>query len=347
MADIRRLFVHQHRDVYDMWVGFLNQANIRHEDNVEFVYGVFEGDQLIATGSIYQNILKCIAVCKDFTGGATLSQLISHLMSEVLDRGFKACYVYTKPDTTQSFEYLGFKEIGRVDGELVFLEKAINGFDSYLESIQQYRHEDGVSAAIVMNANPFTKGHQYLVESAAAAVDYVFVFVLSEDASAFPAAVRKQLVMAGVSHLDNVTVLDTGSYMVSSQTFPSYFLKESSDVTRIQAELDASIFKNRIAKTMNIRVRFVGEEPFSEATNIYNTALKTVLEPEVQLRIIPRKQEGDVVISATRVREHLYLNDLEFVKELVPTTTYDYLTSQAGQSLIEDIRNGGKSIGKV
>ena len=41
-------------------------------------------------------------------------------------------------------------------------------------------------AAIVMNANPFTLGHQYLVEKAAAENDLVHLFMVSEDASLFP-----------------------------------------------------------------------------------------------------------------------------------------------------------------
>lgn len=346
MSEIRRMHIKRYRDEYEQWVSFLNDANIRHEDNVDYTYGVFEGDTLIATGSIYQNILKCIAVCKKYTGGGTLNQLISFLMNEVLDNGYTNVYVYTKPSAVESFKYLGFKQIAAVGEDLVFLEKAMNGFDRYLERIEPYRKETGVSAAIVMNANPFTKGHQYLVEYATIHADHVFVFVLSEDASTFPASVRRDLVEKGTAHFANVTVLDTGNYMVSNQTFPSYFLKEDVSVTAVQATLDATIFKN-IATVMNITKRFVGEEPYSEATAIYNQALQSVLEPEIHLNIIPRKEITGDVISASRVRKALFENDLELVQKLVPTTTYDYLMSEDGQTLISEIRNGGTSIGKI
>lgn len=346
MADILRMSVKRNPDQYEKWLQFLNDASIRHEDNVDFVYGVYEDERLIATGSIYQNILKCIAVCKDYSGGAVFNQLISFLMSEVFAAGFTNVYVYTKKESVLAFQYLGFKEIARVKDDLVFLEKAIHGFDEYLAKIKEYRIETGLSAAIVMNANPFTRGHQYLVDYASKHADRVFVFVLSEDISAFPAGVRLDLVKKGTAHLKNVTVLETGSYMVSSQTFPSYFLKEDLDITFIHASLDATIFK-RIAHEMNIRKRFVGEEPYSLATAIYNQALKETLAPELEVEIIPRLTSNEEVISASRVRKALLDKDYELVKELVPNTTYTYLESEEGRLLVDKIRKGGKSSGKI
>ena len=75
-----------------------------------------------------------------------------------------------------------------------------------------------------MNANPFTKGHQYLVEQTKES-PHVYVFVLSEDKSLFSKA-RFAMVQKGVAHLPNVTVLSTEDYLVSSATFPTYFLKK-------------------------------------------------------------------------------------------------------------------------
>ena len=73
-----------------------------------------------------------------------------------------------------------------------------------------------------MNANPFTKGHQYLVEKAAQESPHVYVFVLSEDKSLFSKKHVSQWCKR-VAHLPNVTVLSTEDYLVSSATFPTYF----------------------------------------------------------------------------------------------------------------------------
>lgn len=330
---IKRLWVKKSKKDHQRWEKLLHQAEIRTEENVDYTVGLFDGEKLIGTGSIADNVLKCLAICKDYTGGGAINQLVSHLMNRVFEDGETACYVYTKPASTASFQHLGFKEIARVEEELVFMEKAAFGFESYLQALSREVVEGEHIAGIVMNANPFTKGHQYLVETAAKENDWVHLFVLSEDASVFPVAVRKKLVQEGVQHLKNVSIHDTKSYLVSSATFPSYFLKESSDVTRIQAKLDATIFREAIAPTLNIRFRYVGEEPYSEATNIYNEAMAEVFDDNIQLIILPRKETAGEVISASRVRALFVEDKLDEIKPLVPQTTFDYLNSQKGREV--------------
>ena len=177
------------------------------------------------------------------------------------------------------------------------------------------------------------------MEWAAKENDVLHLFVLTEDLSAFPSAVRKDLVKKGTKHLENVYVHDTGDYMVSAKTFPSYFLKEDEDVTRVQATLDALIFKNYIAKALGITKRYVGEEPLSFATNIYNQALKDVFQDDLELVILKRKEMGEGVISASRVRALLKQGNLQDVKELVPETTYDFLLSKEAKEIILNIQN--------
>lgn len=327
---LKRLWVKKDKKHREIWKNLLYQEGIRLEENVEYTVGLYDGDKLIATGSIAGNVLKCIAVSKEYTGGSVINQLISHLMSIVFENGQNACYVYTKPSASQSFTYLGFQEITRVKGELVFMEKASFGFSYFIENLKQKKIEGNAIAGIVMNANPFTRGHLHLVERAAHENEVVHLFVLSEDASVFPAKDRFHLVKIGVSHLNNVYVHGTGNYMISSATFPSYFLKENTNVTRVHAMLDATIFKKFIAPALSITCRYVGEEPYSEATNIYNEAMNEVFNGKPNLIIIPRKKEGKEVISASRVRQLLAEGDLEKIKPLVPKTTYDYLNSPKG-----------------
>jgi [citrate (pro-3S)-lyase] ligase len=328
---IKRLWINKDKAHKKAWEAFLYRAGISIEENVEYTIGLYDRDRLIGTGSIAGNVLKCIAIDEEYTGGRAINILISHLMDVVFERGYTGCYVYTKPSASKSFEYLGFKEIARVTDKLVFMEKAVFGFPKFLEALKEKRVEGNEIAGIVMNANPFTNGHLHLVETAAKENDVVHLFVLSEDASVFPAEDRYELVKKGVAHLDNVYVHRTGNYMVSMATFPSYFLKETADVTKIHATLDAIIFKKYIAPTLSISRRYVGEEPYSLSTNIYNQSMAEVFDGNPQLIVIPRKKAGGSVISASRVRKLLEEGRLEEIKLLVPNTTYEYLISPKGQ----------------
>ncbi|WP_035051539.1 [citrate (pro-3S)-lyase] ligase [Carnobacterium pleistocenium] len=335
---VRQLLIKRNEKDYEKWGNFLIHADIRPEKNVDYTVGLFDGDELIATGSTAKNVLKCIAICKKYTGGGVINQMVSHLINVIFENGESTCYVYTKPESKQSFEYLGFKELARVPDELVFMEKAVFGFQDYLLKLQSQKREGKRIAGIVMNANPFTKGHLYLIEKAAQENDVVHLFVLSENISDFPTPVRIKLVQEGVVHLENVFVQETGNYMVSAATFPSYFLKEKSSVTKIQATLDAIIFKDSIAPMLNIHYRYAGEEPFSVATNLYNEAMREVFADKIKLIILPRKKIEDEVISASRVRRLLVEDNLKAIEKLVPKSTFNYLVSEEGKKIQEKIK---------
>ena len=231
----------------------LAQEGIQRDKNLDYICGMFDEDyRVIATGSCFGNTLRCFAVDHTHQGEGLMNEVVSHLIDYQASRGNIRLFLYTKPGTAKFFGDLGFYEIARVTDRLVFMENRRNGFSEYLEALKKDRRDEGVSAAVVMNANPFTLGHQYLVETAAAQCDTLHLFVVSEDASLFPADVRKRLVQEGVRHLPNVIVHDCGPYMISSATFPSYFLKDSETVIESQARLDVQIFI-RIAEVLNVR----------------------------------------------------------------------------------------------
>lgn len=336
---IKKLYIHSIESEKLKWSNLLNQEGIKSEDNIDEVFGLFENDNLVATASRYQNVIKCVAVDSNYQGGEFFNQIISHIMNRNTELGYFNHYVYTKPASKQAFKYLGFKEIEEVDGKLVFMENAMMGFDLFLTNLSNQKISVKNISSIVMNANPFTLGHQYLVEYAASQSEHLFIFVLSEEMSVFTANMRMNLVKAGTAHLENVTVMSTESYMVSNATFPSYFLKESDDTTKIQARLDARIFANHIAPAAKITKRFVGNEPFSKSTNIYNEALKQEFKDKLELVVIDRVENDDNdVISATKVRNLLINDDLETAKKYVPQTTYDFLVSKEGAKVIEQLK---------
>ncbi len=316
----------------------LSQEGIRRDANLDYICGMYdENDRVIATGSCFGNTLRCFAVSSDHQGEGLLNEIISYLIQVQYERGNIRLFLYTKIATARFFGDLGFYEVARVDDCLVFMENRKNGFSDYVAKLAKTRME-GRCGALVMNANPFTLGHQYLVEKAAAECDWLHIFVVSEDASLVPFAIRKKLVEEGVAHLPNVICHDSGPYMISNATFPSYFLKDEVTVIESHAKLDATIFV-RIAQAMNISARYVGEEPTSQVTGIYNQTLSgTLPESGIACRIIPRKESGGKAISASTVRQYIQKGDFDALRELVPATTFEMITSKEFEPVIERIR---------
>lgn len=322
----------------------LKQVGIQMDANLDYISAMLDEDgEVIATGSCFGPTLRCFGVSNDHQGEGLLNDIISHLMEVQMSRGNTHLFLYTKVNSARFFESLGFYEIARVDGTLVFMENRRTGFPDYLKRLS-LTATGGASAAIVMNANPFTLGHQFLVETAAAQCDTLHLFVLSEDASLVPFAVRKKLVQQGVAHLSNVVIHDSGPYIISNATFPSYFLKDADAVIQGHARLDLTVFA-RIAKALNVSVRFVGEEPNSQVTGIYNSIMAQYLpDAGVQCRIIPRKASDGVAISASSVRRAIQQEDWGALARLVPPTTLEYFRSAEAESVIRKIKNAGNVI---
>lgn len=316
----------------------LQQEGITRDGNLDYIAAMLDEEgNVIATGSCFGQTLRCFAVSTEHQGEGLLNQIISHLMEYQLSRGNSHLFLYTKVKTAKFFESLGFYEIARVEGTLVFMENRRSGFPGYLKNLEKTARP-GLSAAIVMNANPFTLGHQYLVETAAAQCDTLHLFVLSEDASLVPFSVRKELVRRGTEHLKNVVLHDSGPYMISNATFPSYFLKDAAAVIQGHAKLDLAVFA-RIAQALGVTVRYVGEEPNSKVTGIYNSIMEQSLPKYgIACRVIPRKASEGKAISASTVRKALQAGDWETLKTLVPQTTLDYFTSPQAEPVLEVIR---------
>lgn len=316
----------------------LAREGIERDRNLTYSAAIYDDDgQMIATGSLFENTLRCLAVDSAHRGEGLMAVIVAHLVQAQIERGHTHLFLYTKVDSAKFFALLGFTEIARVDGRLVFMENRRDGFSRYLKSLAPYAGERP-GAALVMNANPFTLGHETLVARAAKENERVVLFVLSEDRSLVPYSDRMAMVKAACAKYGNVSVVSSGSYMISSATFPSYFLKDADVVTRTHAELDATLF-TRIAAALNLTRRYVGEEPFSHTTSLYNEALAAVLpKAGVELVVIPRAQAQGEAISASHVRQLIHDGHIEAIRPLVPETTYTYLTGDAGQAVLRRIQ---------
>ncbi|MBQ7247951.1 MAG: [Lachnospiraceae bacterium] len=322
----------------------LIKEGIQRDGNLDYSLGLFDEDyKLVATGSCFKNTLRCMAVDSSHQGEGLLNQIVTALMDHQSAIGNHELFLYTKCDSARFFGDLGFHEITRVDGKVVFMENRRDGFARYLDSLSAF-NSGKEAGAIVMNANPFTRGHLYLAETAASQCEQLHIFVVSEDASLVPFEVRYELVRRGTSHLKNVTLHPSGNYIISSATFPSYFLKDSETVITSHARLDIRIFA-RIAAALGIDRRFVGEEPLSQVTGIYNRVMADELPLSgVQVTVIPRLAEGGSAISASTVRSLIKKGDLAAIRPLVPESTYEYFTSPAAAPVIERIRSAGEVI---
>lgn len=316
----------------------LIREGIRRDANLDYTCALLdENGRVIATGSCFGNTLRCFAVSSDHQGEGLLNQIVTHLIDYQAAKGQFHLFLYTKADTARFFGDLGFHEIAHVSGKLVFMENRRSGFSDYLTQLRKTKR-DGVSAAVVMNANPFTLGHQFLVEQAAAACDTLHLFVVSEDRSFFPFAVRRRLVEAGTAHLPNIVLHDCGPYIISSATFPSYFLKDETAVIEGQARLDVEVFK-QIAAALNISSRWAGEEPLSQVTGLYNRIMAEEL-PKAGIRFveIARAKASGSPISASLVRNCIKNGDFKTLEQYVPASTLRYLMSREAEPVIWNLR---------
>lgn len=328
----------------------LSQEDLQREAHLDYTCAMYDSDgHIIATGSCFGSTLRCLAVSKAHQGEGLLNEILTHLIEVQYARGNVRLFLYAKMKSAVFFEDLGFYEIARVDDVLVFMENRRNGFADYLKALALAtdtalpgmplcpQKKVPNSAALVMNANPFTLGHQYLVETAAARCDVLHLFLLSEDTSLIPFSVRKNLALKGIAHLPNVICHDSGPYIISKATFPGYFLKEEEAVIQSHAKLDLAVF-TKIAKALSITSRYVGDEPYSQVTRIYNQIMADKL-PAVGINcvIVPRKESDGCPISASRVRQYLKEQNFSAVTGLVPKSTLDYFQSDEALTVIERI----------
>ena len=323
----------------------LHQEGIQKDANLDYTCAALDEDyRVVATGSCFGNTLRCFAVRSDHQGEGLLNEIVTHLIRFQFERGNYHLFLYTKCESASFFHDLGFHEIARVEDSVVFMENRRDGFQSYLNALAETSVSGKQAAALVMNANPFTLGHQYLTERAAAENEILHLFLVSEDASLVPWPVRKRLVLEGTAHLNNIRYHDSGPYIISSATFPSYFLKDEAAVIESHARLDLAVFQ-KIAGVLGIRRRYVGEEPFSRTTGIYNRIMREELPKHgVECVVVPRREQDGQIISASLVRQYIQAGNVDALTKLVPKTTLRYFRSAKAAPVIDRIREAGNVV---
>ena len=321
---------------------FLQTNGLRYDD-VDYYAAIVDesSDEMIAGGGLKGSVIKCVAVADGHKGEAVANVIVSHLIAKANAEGCQCVKLYTKPDNRQLFESLSFRLIAE-SPNAILMETGVGGIEKYSEELrvkseelrvksEELKNDESVVSnarkpigVIVMNANPFTLGHRFLVEQSSELVERLYVVVVREDCSMFSYNERKAMVSQGVRDIGNVVVVDGSDYAVSAATFPTYFLKQLSDATDTQIILDLDLYRRRIAPALGATIRFFGSEPTDPLTRRYNELMHQQLGEE-HVHEIQRKQQEGSAISASRVRKAMMKGCLWDAIQLVPPTTIPYI----------------------
>lgn len=310
-------------------------ANGLRMDEMNYYAAVFScgQDEILAGGGLCRDTIKCVAVDRRMRDEAFTNRLVSHLISTAASDGYASVKVFTKPENIRIFESLGFVLLAEA-AEAVFMENGQRGMGAYRKYLESLRL-NGRNGIIVMNANPFTKGHRYLIEQAARQVDNLYVIAVKEDRSQFGYSERLAMIQAGCRNLGNVTVCEGSDYAVSAATFPSYFLKTLDTASDTQMSLDLDLFARHIAPALKADVRFVGSEPEDRLTARYNEMMKSLLPPKgIRVTEIERLKDGQSVVSASSLRRFLAEGQLKKAISTAWSSTVPYLISWAAADAI-------------
>lgn len=348
---------------------FLKRNGLRFDDMHYYAAITDDDGEMIAGGGLKGNVIKCVAVDDAHKGEAIANTLISHLIAHANEEGYSNVMLFTKPKNRQLFESLSFRLLAEAP-EAVLMETGIGGINNMVEQLKKIKEEGEVCkennqgckkeektnlnittpqhlnpstpqplttttplrGVVVMNCNPFTLGHRYLIEQAAKQVERLFVMVVREDCSLFAYAERKAMVEQGVAHLKNITVIDGSEYAISQATFPTYFLKRLDDAADTQMLLDLDLFRRHIAPALGTTVRFVGTEPTDRLTRRYNQLMHEVL---ADVRETARLEKEGNAVSASRVRKAMEQGDMSTIRQLVPPTTLPYIIAHLATQALQ------------
>ena len=269
-------------------------------------YLTVQTDGIILAGAgLYKDIIKCVAVAQEARSEGLVAPLVSRLIADASASGIHNLKVFTKPENQAIFESLGFRLLAQAP-KAVLMENG-KGLERYCEYLKGFRRP-GKNGVIVMNSNPLTLGHKYLIDKASEQVDNLYIIPVKEDLSLFPYSERLEMIRlasekgtevcsasaknyadataehASIPNSSSVTVLEGSDYIISAATFPTYFLKEKSDAAETQMLLDLDLYSRWIAPALDASVRFVGSEPLDALTAQYNTLIpNAVIIPRLEM----------------------------------------------------------------
>lgn len=316
-------------------IDFLKEQGLDYDEQISYTVALVDEDRIIATGSSYQNILKCIAVLPDYQGQNLLGTVMTNLISHLYENGITHFFGFTKPKNKDIFCNMGLHPIAETEN-ILLLENRRNGLKKYIGNLEKEtkaamdlgkaNEEKEEIGAIIANCNPFTLGHRYLIEQAARQCKWLHIFILSQEQTFLTTKERYDIVKNAVADIDNIILHQTSDYLISPVVFPTYFIKDKVNAFTMNCKLDIQIFCESIAKQLNITRRFVGSEPTCAVTSQYNLCLKQELPRNgIMVTELERKTTNGVIISASTVRKYVKDGQFEQLEKMLPKEVLQYL----------------------
>lgn len=329
---------------------FLKESDLQYDIGIEYTICITdETNRIIGTGSVEENVIKCVAIDTKHRGLGLSAQIISGLLQYEFEKGRSHILIYTKPKNIEMFSDMGFHCVFQTE-DILFMENRKNGFEQYLDELIKETPGKALESkakvgAVVANCNPFTSGHRYLIEKAKESCDYLHLFILSDDRSFFRTSERMAMVKAGIEGMEGIILHQTSDYIISAATFPTYFFKDRLAGEEANCVLDLNLFGEKISPALNITKRFVGTEPSCQTTNQYNTKMKEILPLKgIDVVEIERACLEEKAISASIVRELIKRKRFGDVRNMVPDKVYQLiltmdLDSKANKRIDNDRRD--------
>ena len=312
----------------------LFSQGLSYEDTVTNTALLYDAQGLLASASYEGRVIKMVVVRAGEKGQDHMAKVLSFILKALADEKITHTFVYTTLDKKAYFEPFGYRFFAHTDQ--IALGERGGDIKHYLNQQTRSLPTPQDVGCVVINANPLTLGHAHLIDTLAKNHPTGLVFVVEEDHSVFPFHVRFSLVETYAQKYPHVTVLSTGPYLVSKASFPSYFLSDEAAQTSQHAALDVAIYERYFKPIFNLKKRYVGEEPFSHTTALYNEVMAKTLGDH--LVIIPRLTLNTTPISASEVRRRLKTEDMAAVRAFLPEHVNQFLTSKEGREIIECLK---------
>ena len=300
---------------------FLLRFSLKLDQDITKTFYMEDEDNIVGTISCANYIIKDLAVDPNYQSENVAGKLVNAMIMYFSQNEIYSYQVFTKPMYKNIFLSLGFKEIVSTD-KVIMLEGGTSSINDELDKIKKQLDmrfavldETSDICALVINGNPLTTGHVHLIEYASSLHQMVVVFIVEENKSVFTFEERLSMAYLATKRLANVCVIPSTKYIVSSLTFPTYFLKDGNEVNEEHAKIDALIFKEYFMKKLFIKKRYLGEESNPKMIN-YNNTLKEILKDKVV--IIPRLCEDSQAVSASRVRSLIEQNKVDEALAYIP-----------------------------
>lgn len=321
---------------------FLEKSGLTLDDGLDIMLGVYdEEDNLVGCAGHQDNVIKCVAIDESLRGLNITPRLISPLIDSILNKGFRNVMLFTKPENKQMFASLGFHIVGEAP-KAVMMETDPDGIAGYCRTLSSLINDvPRPIGVIIINANPLTKGHLYLINHASSKCGTLVIIPLADNKhNMFSEKDRTEIIRNSTSSFKNIIIAPSSQYTISSAVFPSYFLKSLSEAAETQMMLDLNIFSSHIANALDASIRFVGSEPKDILTLNYNTMMHNIL-PKKGISIDEIDRLTDThgqPYSASRVRQAIEEQRLgDALSMVAPAAIPALLAEAAAQALRQEL----------